>query len=252
VGGVGRRREGAQATGRLFARKARGAFHGPASAGTFHGPALPARAVVSDDGCVSPETSVEVRGRRIPVLESPGSKRRTRASWRDLGASCFVWRTGHRNPRAHGARFVPRKSVRASFKKDIPGAPARCTEPRPGFGRRVNGLPEGAKLRSGRAGRIPASPANNEPVGSDSPTSRSRGIAVPVFIVASPGPPVSAGVEGPRLEGWRREESDPRRSWFAALAAVEREPARKKRPAKVGTALREGKARGKLSRARAA
>lgn len=47
---------------------------------------------------------------------------------------------------------------------------------------------------------------------------------------------------GPQAKSWRGGESDRENPGLVAPAAVEREPARKKRPARAGTAPREGKA----------
>jgi len=162
------------------------------------------------DGCAPGDArGTRVRPRRVHQRERPSPE--------------FGWSRLSRGPK-------PRR------------APTRRPHPGQGGGRRANGLPRRAKLRSGRAGRLPASPAFSSGAGCGRRASaratdrsrRSRGTVVPARASGSPsGKP------------WQRVGSAgkaPLKLGFAAPAAVEREPTRKQRPARAGTAPREGKA----------
>jgi hypothetical protein len=126
-----------------------------------------------------------------------------------------------------------------------PGEHRRTISAWPGVGSSLNGLPGGAKLRSGRAGRLPASPGS---VGSGRyvrRTSVRRGDRTsdrrdPPSQLMSPG---SAFGRARAAKGWRGQV----KAVVKVLQALRRrrsesEPARKKRPARAGTAPREGKA----------
>jgi hypothetical protein len=126
-----------------------------------------------------------------------------------------------------------------------PGEHRRTTSAWPGVGSSLNGLPGGAKLRSGRAGRLPASPVSVGWGRYVRHTSVCRGDRTsdrrdPPSQLMSPG----------STFGWARAA----KSWRGKVKAVvkilqalrrrrsESEPARKKRPARAGAAPREGKA----------
>jgi hypothetical protein len=119
--------------------------------------------------------------------------------------------------------------------------PSRSTWPR-WFGD-ANGLPGGAKLRSGRDGRVNRRVTTRE--GSVERTasqqrrvvrSYDRGKA-PSRPGSRPGPPGPRTASGPAGCGKRPEAPE-----CVASAVVDHEPARKQRPARAGTAPREGKA----------
>jgi len=109
----------------------------------------------------------------------------------------------------------------------------------------LNGLPGGAKLRSGRAGRLPASPVSVGLGRYVRHTSVRRGDRTsdrrePASWLMSP---VSASGWARAAKSWR----DQGKAAAKVLQALRRrqsesEPARKQRPARVGTAPREGKA----------
>jgi len=158
-------------------------------------------------------------------------------------------------PESYEARgFAPRRArrrdrpdprfgwSRLSRGKKPRRAPTRRPHPGQGGGRRANGLSGRARLRSGRAGRLPASPtfSSGERLRStrfgahDDLSQRQRGTVVPA--------PQSGEPSG---APWQRVGSAgkaPRKLELVAPAAVEREPTRKQRPARAGTAPREGKA----------
>jgi len=116
--------------------------------------------------------------------------------------------------------------------------------PGQGMGLLRNGLPRGAKLRSGRAGRLPASPVSTgreryvrrtscvEATGLAITGNRRHDSGVPAHLR------VGRSGQRARLGGERDREA----SAATAPAAIEREPAREQRPARAGTASREGKA----------
>jgi hypothetical protein len=115
-------------------------------------------------------------------------------------------------------------------------APARRSHPGQGGDRRVNGLPRGAKLRSGRAGRLPASPTCS------SRGARGNASSFNGSGNRRPGPCVRRASGRAVAKGRLGGESPGKARGTSRLAAVEREPTRKHRPARAGTAPREGKA----------
>jgi len=134
---------------------------------------------------------------------------------------------------------------RELWRARIPGEHRRAISAWPGSRSSQNGLPGGARLRSGRAGGQPASPVF---VGSGRHVRRAharRGDRTsdreePSSRLMRPGSAFGQ-VTGQRA-GARNGESGREDPAGPALATVEREPARKHRPARAGTAPREGKA----------
>jgi len=154
--------------------------------------------------------------------------------------------TGPRVPRVQlRERSDPEPKWRRLWRVRIPGEHRRVAVAWPRSRSSQNGLPGGARLRSGRAGGLPASPVfvgrgryvrRTQVRRGDRTSEREK----PSSRFMSPG---SAFGRVRRAKSWRENgESDREAPAGAAPAAVEREPARKKRPARAGTAPREGKA----------
>jgi len=128
----------------------------------------------------------------------------------------------------------------------IPGEHRRAISAWPGSGSSQNGLPGGARLRSGRAGGLPASPVfvgsgrhvrRAEARRGDRTSDREETV-VPAHASRVH---LRVGPTGQRA-GASNGESGREDPAGSAPAVVEREPARKQRPARAGTAPREGKA----------
>jgi len=159
-------------------------------------------------------------------------------------------------PEAHVARgFAPRVSLRERpdpgprwrelWRARTPGEHRRVVPAWPGSGSLRNGLPGGAKLRSGRAGCNTASPASSgrgrhvrhTPVcRGDRTSDRRRPSSRSMSPRSASGRACAAKDWRGRVKAVVKPPRTLRRRWSV------NEPARKQRPARAGAAPREGKA----------
>jgi len=160
---------------------------------------------------------------------------RPEVTW--LGALPPAWTDANdRTPNRGGESSEGREPQESTDGRSQPGQAKRPS---------LNGLPGGAKLRSGRAGRQPASPVQ---VGRDTVRAgrrkAHRGDRASDRGDRRPGSCVRGPLSGGPM--WQRAgafgESGREVPAGTAPAAVGCEPARKQRPARAGTAPREGKA----------
>jgi len=162
-----------------------------------------------------------------------------------LGARWCTWQ-GALPPACVSARDrTPNRGGASSGGRRTPGEHRRTAPGWPAVGSLRNGLPRGAKLRSGRAGRLPASPVSVGCGRCVRPTSVCRGDRT-----SDRRKPSSRLMRPGSTFGWARAATSRRDQAKAAvkiLQALRRrqsdnEPARKQRPARAGAAPREGKA----------
>jgi len=235
---VGRRREGARATGAVRGRKA---TDGAGDRGSCVCKRVGPSGSLPDGG---KRGSIDracrrILGARTQASES-GSRESTRDGWtpgESEARACPVHRPLREgpDPELRGARSGGEEAQESTDRGGL--ALARV------LGRRENGLPGGAKLRSGRAGLLPASPAwtgsgrSQEACASTQPGRPSERREASSRLRCRGAPPGE-----PRLRAGASAESDakpptsPRRRWSNA------NPQGSTRPARAGTAPREGKA----------
>jgi len=124
-------------------------------------------------------------------------------------------------------------------------APTRRSHPGQGGGRRENGLTRGAKLRSGRAGRLPASPTVFEREWLRSAHSGAHDGPIPaVRETLIPGPCVRRSLRASRGKGSAPGGKQRSCSGVVAPAAVEREPTRKQEARESGYGSSRGESSG--------
>jgi hypothetical protein len=156
----------------------------------------------------------------------------------------------HAEPRPSLDRVDARDRTQDRAGAGFRGEPAQestgpSSSPWPGRRSKANGLPRGARLRSERDGRVNRRVTTREGIRTDGRRAHARRWSG-LSCRREPASRLRSRSPGPRPDGWatswRAGESGRETPECVAPAAVDHEPQGSKRPARAGTAPREGKA----------